>query len=77
MKTTIDRCKDWVDVSFKVADLAGDEFLLERLREIGIHPGATLKIVQRLPLRGPHIIRLGEVDVALREEEARCVWIQS
>lgn len=60
---------------FRVQALEGDPFLTERLREVGVHPGAELSIVRKLPFGGAQIIRLGEVDVALRDEEAACIRI--
>ncbi len=61
---------------YRIRALEGDPYLTERLREVGVHPGAELSIVRKLPFGGAHVIRLGEVDVALRNEEAACIRIE-
>lgn len=63
------------DTLFRVQALEGDPYLTERLREVGVHPGVELSIVRKLPFGGAQVIRLGEVDVALRDEEAACIRI--
>jgi Fe2+ transport system protein FeoA len=59
-----------------IGDLKGDSYLVTRLRELGIHPGQHLQILQRFPFGGPWLLRIGQVDLALRNEEAECLWIR-
>lgn len=58
-----------------VTHLEGPAELVSRLRELGVHPGVAVQLLKQLPFQGPWIIRLGEVDLALRTEEAECIWI--
>lgn len=62
--------------NWMIDGLEGDHHLVTRLRELGIHPGQQLQIVRRLPFGGPWVLRMGQVDLALRSEEAQCIWIR-
>jgi Fe2+ transport system protein FeoA len=57
----------------EVTDLAGDPVVLERLREIGLRPGAQVRFLQRAPFGGPYLFQLPSTLLALRREELECL----
>lgn len=60
-----------------IEKLEGDPTTLERLRELGFLRGQTIELVARSPFSGPIIVRVNEVTVALRQNEACCVFVKS
>jgi Fe2+ transport system protein FeoA len=60
----------------KITDLVGSAAICERLHEMGIHKGQTIKLLGRAPLQGPLLIQFGTSFIALRAEEAQCALIQ-
>ena len=57
--------------------LEGEAMLTERLLDMGLHPGVEVELVERMPFRGPVIVRAEASIFALREEEAQCLKIKS
>ena len=55
--------------------LEGSPIIVERLKEMGLYPGLEIVYLGRAPFRGPHLIRLGSVVLALRQEEAQCILL--
>lgn len=47
-----------------------------RLREMGLVPGADIRMEGRAPLLDPVAVRLGGVKLALRRQEAACVLVE-
>ena len=60
----------------KVQGFSGDESIVERLKEMGLHPGLELQSVGQAPFGGPLLFRFGNTVLALRREEALCTLIQ-
>lgn len=59
----------------KIYDLQGIPALVERLRELGLHPGLRVEYAGQAPFKGPRMIRIGSAVIALRGEEAACVLL--
>ncbi len=55
--------------------LEGDPDLVNRLMDMGLHPGSRIEYVNRMLGKGPFIIRFGSTLLALREEEALCLKV--
>jgi ferrous iron transport protein A len=64
--------------SFKaeVVGYLGDADLIERLKELGIHPGLQMTYLGRAPFSGPLLFRFGATVLALREEEVACLRLK-
>ncbi len=56
----------------EIIGFSGDLLICERLREMGLHQGAQIKVVGRAPWRGPWLVQFKQVCLALRTEEAEC-----
>lgn len=61
----------------KITDFKGSAPICERLHEMGLHKGLTIKLLGRAPLKGPLLIQFGTSFIALRAEEAQCTLIQA
>lgn len=61
----------------QIKDFSGLASICERLHEMGLHKGQTIRILGRAPLRGPLLIQFGMSFLALRAEEAQCTLIQT
>lgn len=61
---------------FEIEKLDGEAVLSERLTEMGLVPGALIKVHGRLPFGGPISIQLGNGFLALREAEAACLLLR-
>lgn len=46
-----------------------------RIRDMGIIPGTSVKVVGRAPLRDPVALRLGGVTITLRNREADYIQV--
>lgn len=60
----------------EVTGFTGDEFLIQRLQEMGINLGHEMKFVGRAPWMGPMMFRIGTTVIALRDEEALCLLLK-
>lgn len=60
----------------QITNFDGSPAICERLREMGLHTGQTIRLLGRAPLRGPLLIQFGMSFLALRAEEAQCTQIQ-
>jgi Fe2+ transport system protein FeoA len=60
----------------QITNFSGTPSICERLREMGLHKGQTIRLLGRAPLRGPLLIQFGMSFLALRSEEAQCTLIQ-
>ncbi len=59
-----------------ISHLEGDQFLIDRLMDMGIHSGVEIELVARMPLGGPLVLRVESSFMALRIEEAKCLQIK-
>ncbi|PWU16068.1 MAG: ferrous iron transport protein A [Bdellovibrio sp.] len=63
--------------SAEVESFAGSPDMIARLRELGIRQGLQVSLIGQAPFWGPKLFRAGLTVLALRQEEASCVFIQS
>ncbi len=56
----------------EIVGFSGDPLLCERLHEMGLHQGLSLKVVGRAPWQGPWLVQFHTTHLALRVEEAKC-----
>lgn len=50
--------------------------LAVRLKSHGFWPGTEIFVIRRAPFGDPIQVRLRGLDIALRREEARCIWVE-
>lgn len=49
----------------------------QRLMDMGIYPGLTLKVVRNAPLKDPMEVEIDGYFISLRHEEARFIEVES
>ena len=54
----------------RIAKIESQGIVNQRIRDMGIIPGASVTVVGRAPLKDPVALRLGGVTIALRNKEA-------
>ena len=54
----------------RIARIEAQGIVNQRIRDMGIIPGASVTVVGRAPLKDPVALRLGGVTIALRNKEA-------
>lgn len=59
----------------RLKSITGDEFICERLHELGLRPGLQIEYLGQAPLGGPVLVRFLTTTLALRIEEARCLIV--
>jgi Fe2+ transport system protein FeoA len=64
-----------VSQSATIRDLAGDQVVVARLREIGFVRGEEVVVTGHAPFGEPILVEVRGAIVALRKEEAECVKI--
>lgn len=60
----------------KIVDITAEPVLRERLLEMGLAPGRTVRRVGAIPFGGPTLILAGTLFLALRKIEADNVWVE-
>lgn len=60
----------------EIIGFAGEDIFRERLHEMGLRVGTTLKILGRAPFGGPLLVRFNTSFLALRNEEAACARVK-
>lgn len=60
----------------EIVRLEGPAIVLERLQELGFHPGLEIEVVGRLPFGGPWLIHAQATSYALRDEEANHLMVK-
>ncbi|MCB0343124.1 MAG: ferrous iron transport protein A [Pseudobdellovibrionaceae bacterium] len=58
-----------------IENFAGDSQQLERFSEMGLYQGMPVKVIHKMPFKGPVVVLAGRFFIALREEEAQCIKI--
>ncbi len=48
---------------------------VRRLFDLGLVPGIEVLMIRRAPLRDPAIFRVGDYEIALRDEQSRCILV--
>lgn len=61
----------------RISSIAGEDRIIERLYELGFRQGLDVSVIRKLPFGGPFVVQVGRVVVALREEEAQCLTLES
>lgn len=57
----------------RVEDIQGSDAIARRLLEMGLTPGATIRVVSEAPLGGPMEIEVRGYRLSVRRREAACV----
>jgi Fe2+ transport system protein FeoA len=61
----------------KIAKIGGGEAISRRLLEMGVVPGATVKMIKAAPFGCPLEIRIGNTHLALRRTEANSISVEN
>jgi len=70
------RLSDAANSTVKVIqDVTAEPLVRERLLEMGLAPGRTVRRIAALPFGGPVIVQAGSLFLALRLAEAETVWV--
>lgn len=65
-----------VGQSGKIARVEAQGIVNQRIRDMGLIPGATVSVVGRAPLRDPVALRIGGVTISLRNNEADYITVE-
>lgn len=65
-----------VNCDLEIVTMNGDSTIVQRLKELGFYPSASIKIVRRMPFNGPSIVQVATTTVALRKVEADCIQVK-
>lgn len=60
-----------------VREIAGHDALAARLTDLGLTPGAPLRLMRRAPLGGVLLVQVRDFRLALRPDEAARVAVAS
>lgn len=63
--------------SFRIQSVNADGPLAERMLEMGFCVGLTISVHGRLPFSGPWLVEIGTTVLALRNEEADALVVES
>jgi Fe2+ transport system protein FeoA len=58
---------------YKIISLSGDPLLQSRLQELGFFVGQNIKLISRAPFKGPYLVQVEGIVLALREYELSCL----
>lgn len=60
----------------KIARIEAQGIINQRIRDMGLIPGAAIMVVGKAPLKDPVALRLGGVTIALRNSEADHISVE-
>lgn len=60
----------------KIARIEAQGIVNQRIRDMGLIPGASITVVGKAPLKDPVALRLGGVTIALRNREADHISVE-
>lgn len=60
----------------KIAKVEAQGVVNQRIRDMGLIPGASVSVVGRAPLKDPVALRLGGVTISLRNREADFIKVE-
>jgi Fe2+ transport system protein FeoA len=60
-----------------IVALEGDQEVIERLEEMGMGCGRSVRVLRKMPMGGPYVVQAGTIFIALRENEAACVTVSA
>ncbi len=58
-----------------ITDLEGEEATLIRLHEMGFIKGSVISLENKTSFNGPLAFRVGQSKIALRHQDAACVFV--
>ncbi len=65
-----------VGQSGKISRVEAQGIINQRIRDMGLIPGATVSVVGRAPLKDPVALRIGGVTISLRNREADHITVE-
>ena len=66
-----------INKTARISELANSYDSVSRLSEMGIIPGAEVRIVKKNPFGGPIQLKLNNSYIAIRKEDAQMIKINS
>lgn len=60
----------------KITKVAARGEVNQRIRDMGLIPGASVAVVGRAPLKDPVALRIGGVTISLRNKEADFIQVE-
>lgn len=60
------------NIEGEIVGFSGDQKICERLHEMGLYQGLSLRVIGRAPWGGPWLVQFHTTSLALRAEEAEC-----
>mgnify|MGYP002700850120 FL=1 len=60
----------------RIISLGGNPEFISRLMEMGFHEGIKVRMIQKMPLKGPIKIRIRNGMISLRYNEAGNITVQ-
>lgn len=60
----------------KIAKVEAQGVVNQRIRDMGLIPGASVSVVGRAPLKDPVALRLGGLTISLRNREADFIKVE-
>ncbi len=65
-----------VNEKARITQLSASGEMARRLRDMGLVPGTELEVTGRAPLKDPVALRLRDLTLTLRNNEADCIMIE-
>lgn len=75
MRQTFDLAKLPLGMDGRVVSVSGDGPVARRLMEMGVVPGATVRLVKSAPFGDPLEVRVRGYKLALRKNEASAIEV--
>jgi ferrous iron transport protein B len=66
-----------IGATARVINVSGDSALEQRILEMGVLPGAEIKVIRQAPLGDPIEIRVMGYSLSLRRSEAACIEVEA
>jgi Fe2+ transport system protein FeoA len=66
-----------IGATARVVNVTGDAGLAQRILEMGVLPGAEVKVIRNAPLGDPIEIRVMGYSLSLRRSEAACIEVEA
>lgn len=60
----------------KIARVEAQGIVNQRIRDMGLIPGATVSVIGRAPLKDPVALRIAGVTISLRNKEADHIQVE-
>ncbi len=66
-----------VDTNARVVSVKGNDAISHRLLEMGVTPGATIRVIKNAPFGCPIEIKVRNSHLAIRRSEAAAILVES